>query len=527
MGQEITSSPIRIKRFLGLNTRITDTSIAINEAAALQNVNITEESLEQRRGSVKLNTVAFKEKTDTTAKPITGLYKGVLNGVTYQVGTGGDAFKELSSSAWVDRTGAVTITDDRDNHFSFSTFLDGSVNEVFIMSNGVDAPFKWTGTGNASLLSSPPGNFKFQVVHKNKLWVAVDDILYFSALRNAESYDLSNDLIRFQYNGEDNEGLAVYGDNLIWFSKTSIRAISGSSNRDLFAQTIIEGEGCASGYSIQNVVSRRYGNILVFLSSEGILKAFNGSKNLIKIGDPAYTNFLDMNRDRHQQSVSMNYKTLNQYWIGLTFGSSSTNDQVFCYDYFNDVHSDPETGRPLSSILYHDGINANAMSIFESSGQEIAVTGDYNGFALKQDFGNLDEGTTAITSLWQTGKIDAGSPSHVKLLTDLAIVTNQSGSSTITVDAITQNNSASSTKTITSGGYFWGGFFWGAGYWSGAKVVYTRLPLTQTIATDENPIYGRYFQFSINHSTSDEPMTVEEMIISVTDLGDQPEYVES
>lgn len=527
MGQEITTTPVRIKRFLGLNTKITDTAIAINEASGLQNVNITEESLQQRLGSIKLNAVGFKDKTDTVIKPITSLYEGILGTTRFQVGTGGDAFKQLSAGAWVDRTGAVTITDDQDNHFSFTTFLDNAVADVFIGCNGINPPFKWTGAGNASVLATPPGNFKFQVVHKNKLWATVGDILYFSALRDGETWDTANDLVRFQYNGEDNEGLAVYGDNLVYFTPTSIRMVSGSSNRDLFSQTIIEGEGCASGYSIQNIVSRRYGNILIFLSNEGTFKGFNGSKNLIKLGDSAAPTFRDMQRDRYPQAVSMDYKKLNQYWLGMTFGSGTETDQVFVYDYFNDINTDPETGRVLSSILYHTGIKPNAMAIFQAAGQEIAVTGDYNGFALKQDFGLLDESATAVESLWQTGKIDFGAPNHIKLLTDLNIITTQSSTTTMALNVTTQNNAGTANLSISPSGGLWGTMLWGTGLWSAPNTKYTRCEITPNPPTSEDPIFGRYMQFQINHSDINEAMDVEELIIGVTDLGDQPEYIET
>ena len=149
----------------------------------------------------------MSSKTDSVVKNITGIYEGILNGTRYQVGIGGDAFKQLSAGAWVDKTGAVTITDDDDIHWSFATFLNSSFADIIIAANGIDAPIKWTGSGNAAALSSPPGNFNFPVVHKNKLWVAVGDVVYFSALRNGESWDTSNDIARFINKGEDITGL--------------------------------------------------------------------------------------------------------------------------------------------------------------------------------------------------------------------------------------------------------------------------------------------------------------------------------
>lgn len=524
MGQEITTTPIRIKQFLGLNNKITDTAIDLREASALQNVNLTEESCDQRNGSVKLHTVAFKDKTDSVVKNITGIYEGILNGTRYQVGIGGDAFKQLSAGAWVDKTGAVTITDDDDIHWSFATFLDSSFADIIIAANGINAPIKWTGSGNAAALSSPPGNFNFPVVHKNKLWVAVGDVVYFSALRNGESWDTSNDIARFINKGEDITGLYRYSDRIVVFQESAIHVISGSSTRDLYVQTVVTGDGCASGYSIQEIESRRYGNILAFLSPEGTFKGFNGTKNLIKLGDLAEPLFRRMNGQRKAQCVSLNYRKLGQYWLGMTYASGTQTDQIMIYDYLNDIYSN-ESGRPLSSILYHTGIKSNAMAIFTSAGSEYPVTANYSGFALKQDSGLLDEETDAIVSQWKTGRIDFNSPSHIKMLTDLNIVTTQSSATNMAINVTSGRLAGVASLSIEAAGGLWGEN-WGELIWSAPSTAYTRAEITPIPSTSEEAIMGRYHQFEFNHSDPEEAMSVEELIIGVTDLGDQPEFLE-
>lgn len=526
MGKEINTSPFRLKQFLGLNQRITDTAIDPREAAGLENVNITEESLRQRLGSEFLNSVAFKEKTNTTAVSITGIYETTVNGTQVRVGTGGDSFREYVSLNWTDRTGAVTITNDADIHFSFATFYDNANAEIVIAANGTDAPLKWTGSGNASALATPPGNFNFPVVHKNRLWVAVDDIVYFSDYRDGETWDTLLNLARFDHRGEDITGLYKYADQIIVFQKTAIHAISGGSNRDLFIQTIVSGEGCASGFSIQEVESRKYGNILIFLSNQGIIKGFNGSKNLLKLGDAAPDLFSSMNVGRHPQSVSMNYKKLGQYWLALTYGTGTENNQIVIYDYRNDFYTD-EKGRQLSSILYHTGINANAMNIWYTNLGEIPVTGDYNGFALQQDKGLLDEEASPIRSTWLTGRFDFGAPNNVKMLSDFAIVTTQSTTTEMSITATTKNYSGISSLSIPAAGGLWGSMVWGTGLWSSPSTEYTRAEFTLSDPSLEGAIIGRYHQFQFNHSDPDEAMVVEEVIIGVTDLGYQPEYLES
>jgi len=524
MGQEINSANLRLPKFLGLNLMKSDTSIGQMEASALQNVNITNDALMQRGGSASISTNLFKDKTDATAKTIAGLYSGIIGGTRYQVGVGGDAFKKLTNS-WTDLTGAVTVTDDADNLVSFATFFDNGGNECFIICPEQDTPFKWLGgAANAAALAATPGDFRFPVVHMNRLWVAVDDIIYISDYFDCETWDVAWDLQRFRGDGEDITGVARYADRIIVMKPSSIFMISGSSYADYSSQLIVSGDGCASGYSIQEVESRRYGNILVFLSKEGQLKGFNGSKNLIPLGDPAKPLYDKMNKTRLSKCGSANYRPLKQYWLTMTYGAGTAHDQIMAYDYFNDTYTSDD-GQPLSTNLYHLGIDANCMAIFETAtAQQILVTADYDGNVFRQDYGLDDEGSLTIDAKWQSGKLDMGDPSSVKLLTELAVVTTQSSETHLSVTVTTSGNSAAGVAVIPTGGSLWGAMVWGTGLWSEPETKYTRVELTPSFG--EDAVSGRYFLLQLAHSTPAEAMRIEDVIMGATNLGQQPEYVE-
>lgn len=526
MGQESFSTQVRINRFLGLNTKYSDLSIDQREATGLQNVNITDYSVETRKGSAKKHSTAFKDKTGATTKNITGLYETKLAGSVYRVGIGGDAFKEYSASAWTDRTGAVTITDSDNIHWSFATFKDsGGANDIIVAANGSNAPIKWTGSGNAAALSSPPGNFAFPVVHSLKLWVAVGDIVYFSAIRDGESWDTTNDIIRFENKGEDITCLKAYAGRLIVFLESAIYIVHGSSNRDLFVEKVVDGYGTKSGHTVKEVVSSRYGNILVFLSSDGLLRAFNGSKNLIDIGDPATPLFRSMSQSRLDDCVAGVYKSKNQYWLATALSAGTQNNQIIIYDFKNDYFSD-QSGRPLSSILYHTGVNSNAMATWTENDVEILVTSNYTGFALKQDSGLLDEEVNPINGIWQGKKFDFGSPSASKMLVDLNLVTTQSTETNVSVSIVTDQTSCSGDVTIEANGSLWGTMVWGVDNWSSPATAYTRVEVSNNDTSKEDPCFGRYFVPQINHNSSSESMVTNELILGVTPLGDQAEFSE-
>lgn len=527
MGQETTTTQVKFKTFLGLNTKMSDTDIDVREAAALLNVYSYQGGVRDRKGSTFASSNAFKDKTDTTAKAITGLYTGFLGGTQYYVGTGGDAFKEFTGGAWTDRTGAVTITDSANNLSKTVTFFSSAAADIFItgFEAGI-APIKWTGSGNAAALASPPGNFKYPVVHKNKLWVSIDDIVYFSALRNGESWDTTNDIARFQGDGEDVTGLASYKDVIVVFKNTSIHVISGSSNRDLFIQQVISGDGTNSPYSIQLVDSKRYGRILVFVNKDGIIKGFNGSNTLLPLGDYAESLFQEMNGARLRYVSSMLVPQYNQYWSSLSFGADSTHSQIAAYDYFNDTYT-AQDGRPLSSIFYHVGINANAMAIWPTSGVNTPYCGNYDGQLLQMDDGLSDEESgDAIQATWSTGKVDFGDASVHKMLSDLNTVTTQTSDTTLAVTVTTDLASGLGTETIDAAGDLYGEGIYGTALYSGPATSYTRFELTPQPSTSEEPVSGRYFIFRLTHNTSAESMRIEEFLAGVTNLGQEAQYTE-
>lgn len=519
---------LRIKRFFGINTKVNDTDIAIGESFGLENVNLTEEALEQRTGTQLISTNTFDD-SGANPVPITGLYSNILSGNQRQIGTGGDRIQEYTGGAWVDISGAVVITPGQNNLFRFERFFDNAADEVFIAVNGIDPPIKWTGVGNADVLAGVPGNFSKVLVHKNKLWGVVDDFIYFSAQFDGETYNIVRDVIRFSGNGGDILDIISYQDRIVVIQPKAISVIAGQDSRDLYVQEVVTGEGGSSGFSAQVINSRRYGSIVMYLADDGTFKGFNGTSTPIKLGEPAEnTLFAGMNRVRRAYAIGVNYEERNQYWLAMTDGAGLQNDEVVLYDYFNDVHSHPETGRPVSSILHHTGLNINAAAIFDYDGEKRLVTGDYEGNLLLQDSGQLrDFGNVAIESNWLSGKLAFATPTHVKLITDANVLTTQYSRTNLEMIFTTRNRRGESNELIeVDPDSRWGTMIWGEGRWAASSPVYTRMMMTLDDEDSYAGVYGRYIQFQIIHTEPDERMKIEEIILTVSDLGEQQEYIE-
>lgn len=383
MGLETTTQPIAFSSFRGLNTRLSDISARSREATALQNINLTTETISVRPGTILFSKEQIIEAGEP--KAVTGIFETVLGSTIKRVVTAGTKIYSLSSSGYLtDITGAVTITESQDNLFQFEKAKDGSGDDIIVACNGIDPPIKWTGTGNAAVLGgSPPGNFKYIVWRKNRLYGTDGEFTYHSEKLNAESWDAQNWVLRISSSGKNtNEmtGIKAFGDYLAMFKEDVIKMFSGENFTDGFLIDAVTGEGARSGYSIIEIPSRRYGNILAFVTSLSELKGFNGTKNLINLSDPIDNILRSYARDRVPYISAVNYKNNNQYYATLTNGGSKHN-RIVAYDYFLDGFEQGED--PESTMLIHNNIKANVLAVMTYRGQENVFSGSYDGWILR------------------------------------------------------------------------------------------------------------------------------------------------
>jgi len=383
MALDNTTTPIPFSTFRGWNTKLSPISISVREATQIKNVVLGQETIQVRNGNNVLFKTQFQEAG--VAKPITGIYQAVLGSTIYRVATGGTKIKSFTESGVLtDITGAVVLTDSQDNLTSFASFTDGGGNDVIIGANGIDPPWKWTGAGNATLLAGVPANFKYIIVHKNRLWGSDGEFLYHSDLLDGEAWDPLYWVARFKNKGTTtNEitGLGVLGDNLVVLKENGLFLIGGESIPEAYKQDILVNEGCISGYSVQNFSSRRYGEILTFVNRKNEIKGFNGTKDLINISDPIDNTLNTYYQDRARY-VSAVCNPEKEYVATMSTGVSPTHNVLIAHDYYLDgFDGDPESKIPIeSTMLYHEGIKANVLGTITISGSDVVCYGSYDGF---------------------------------------------------------------------------------------------------------------------------------------------------
>ncbi len=391
--QEETIQPISFTSFRGLNTKLSQVSLAQREASDLQNIVLTQERIDSRNGDVLHSTTQLVE--GGAAKAVNGIFQAVLGNTIFRVVTGGTKIYSMNANGVLsDITGTATLTDGQNNLQRFATIKDGGGNDIIVGGNGINPLWKWNGSSNAAPLGgSPPGNLKNLIFHKNRLWGSNGEFVYHSDLLNGESWDALLWVLGCKSQGiSTNEvtAIAKYGDNLMISKEDTIFLFSGESALNGYLQDVATKEGFASGYSVVEVASRRYGNILVGVNRRGELIGFNGTKNIIRISDPIDNLLRTYNGVRAPFISAVNFQDFNHYMATHTTASGTAHDRLIAYDYFLDGYDAAPDGKPESTMLIHKGLALNVLVVMDNSGKETVFGGTVDGWVVRLNEGNRD-----------------------------------------------------------------------------------------------------------------------------------------
>lgn len=379
----------------GLNTKASHFAVKENESPDCQNVNFGEDgAIIQRNGYVALLTTAI-----TGTPKVTGIHAYVqADGDDWLIVTAGSKIYKSDSMTTVslgDITGEITITPLY--LFDFCTFMD-----TVILTNGVDPPIKWDGSGDAVAAAVPTGltTAKWVAQFKNYLFYAnvtqggtlYASRIYYSDLMDIGTWDATNYIDVSRDDGEQIKGMEVLGDRLCIFKESKVYELIATGDPDVPFQMIeTPGRGCASGYTIFNVMG-----YLIYLSYDGLYR-FDGSYSTI-VSDKITPTINEANQSRLADYVAAPYFDNKQYWLCTTATSNQAlNNRVIVWDWYNDA------------FTLYTNIAASYVTTFRVSGKEYMYSGDYYGQLYRQDYGTNDNGT-AIDAYYWTAWLDAGAP---------------------------------------------------------------------------------------------------------------------
>jgi hypothetical protein len=341
-------------------------------------------------------------------------------------------YYDTTTSKWTDITDVLVSTGGLNNLF-FSEIM----NNILIMTNGKDAPKKWTGTGNIAALGGTPPIAKYVKKFKNYLvfgntietgtnypqrvrWsdTGLPESWTPGAGSNAGYQDLTEgvDFIT---------GLEILGDWLIVFKERSIYAayLSGTPGQIFAFDIKVDGTGCSAGATISPVK-----NFLFFMSYDNIY-SFDGL-NIASIGDNIKDElFSIVNASAMGNSFSLVIESLDEYHLFIPTGSNTTPDTEFIYNYKLNSWTRAEKSS-ITRTGYYTSLTvttwASAIGTwaeqtlrwndrFLFSDAPVNLYGDVNGNVFQQDFSRTDLNGEAQDAYFDTKDFQMGNLERHKI----------------------------------------------------------------------------------------------------------------
>ena len=391
-------------------------------------------------GRSKHNSVAI-----SGAPAITGIYQLNIETPAFYAIAGTKFYKD-NSGTWEDKTGAVTITSDQNNLWSFSRFQDKMIATSFSRDQAIEHD---GGSGNASAVSNMPAG-KFNAVLAQRLFsfntASQPKLGYYSGLNDRTSWDTTNDFLNFKESESDNEEISGVGEhlnNLIVGKENSIFRIYHTGTFPPFKYYVISrNHGIQSHYSIQNIPPCGvYPERLFWVGRDNFYQLIGD--DVTSIADDIKPFFSEgapfqVNLSRLKYASSGVIKEKNLYWCAFTSGSGSTNDYIFLLDYKNMMWSICD-------------FTSNCFGIRVISGREFLYSGSYTGFVAKHDPAIYNNMGSAYTSQFYFPWIDFGDTQVEKQIKYLIALFDAVGSFNITFEYRTNLTTDNFTVTTASG----------------------------------------------------------------------------
>jgi len=349
---------------------------------------------------------------------------------------------------------------------------------LLLLSNGVDAPQKYTsGAGVSALGGSPPATGKYGISWGGRWWLATGDTLFYSKVNDAEVWAAPDGgSIQIDRGSGDITGLSVFMGNLMIFKRRKILRLLPSTN---LASTAVREVSSRIGTMSHGTIAEARGGICMFASDNGIGGIFatssTGGFYVDNISD-AIKPILDRrNLPTQSTAWSIYNEARDEYWYQYGTTGSTPSEGVIC-----------NTGLGRNRLRYtrHNRANILCGTIWRKSGEDVQVVGTTTGKVLQMHSGDAWDNTN------YTGRIVT--PSHTqgrlgwmkrynRVFADF--LTNGSYPLTLKISLGRKDlpGLGGETLTSTAGGVSdgWGVGEWGAALFGGAEQRGAHFRLTK------------------------------------------------
>lgn len=468
----------------GLNTKSPPMVLKSNEASDLQNLNILPTGgFEKRNGNSIFNSVAMNSGAAIQGL---GYFRTSTSSDYMMVICGNKIYKSDNLDKTMDDiSGSVSITSGKDYPWTHA-----QMNNLSIFVGGApDAPIKWNGSGNATVLGGTPPNGSFCLTANNRCFIgntsSNPSTIYWSILGNPEDWSGSGSGSQnVQLNdGDTLVGGSVVGvDTMVLFKQNSTHMLNiRSAPFPLYP--LFPNVGAVSKRGIVNV-----DGVIYFITPEPRMKATDGTE-VISFSDSIDDVWDSLNKDRLKFIVGIHNRRLRQIWWFVSTTSSTTHDLCIVWDLQRKCWLRHPTGFKMNSTVF--------------VGDRSIYAGAYDGKIYKLDdvLATEDDSETvpAINAYWRSGWIDFSNTIDAKTPQYATLVYSGSGNLDFTYSYGFDFNKDRVSEYIskTTGG-LWGVGSWGVVKWGGDSNIPKLINMKG---------YGNFFQFFIQHNTTAQNFT--------------------
>ena len=435
---------------------------------------------------------------------------------------GDNLYKDLKNASPTQITGTVTITSGQNNLVTFTHF-----NDVALMCNGVDNPWKWAGSGNASIIGGSPPIFNTMLAKWNRVFgaghAAAPRTIRFSNLGDYETWGSSNTVAAIL--GDSSS--AVEGRDFIWqlghLGDSAFVGLQNSLGRILYTgdSTTPFRYNQLSEFGIEgahNYVA--VGNGGYFLTNRGV-HFIRPSDILITYESSlisgrrlrAFWGLLNKSRIKYTTGTLYNTRGGNLLVLWpLSTGSSTTHDAVLIMDVTD--------GPGKEHFAIWTGWDANAMAQVRNTSsqrEELLFTSSV-GYVWQGDDGSTSDNGSAFLAEAATRWEDFGVPSEKKNFRDLYLEVRQSGAFDLNIAIyFDYNTAASQTITQTLAGSAqaaWDSAVWDTDVWPTLGILRDYL-----LGVDD----GVTMAFRFYTAGAEQPWTIFKAVPAVEAVGEAKE----
>lgn len=460
-----SASTIELTDFSGgRNSHDPEFLVKLNQAVDLQNINLLERGFRKRYGNTAFNSSAMVDATTA----ISGMgYIKFNSGSEFLNAVAGTKFFTSASliGTMSDATGALTITSDQNNIWTPVIF-----NDLQIWFGGApDAPFKYSGSGNAVALGGTPPSARTAFVAANRIFAistsANPSIIQWPILSNPEDWTGTGSGSQ-QVSKNDGEellfGVPVDADTAILF-KNSSTYLMPLTKAPFPVYTLQSKIGAAGRYSWVFVNGTIY-----FITPTRRMKATSDGVNFVEF--PEYVDDLwdSINTTRIQYIRGIYYEQLGQIHWYVSTGSSTTNNVCIIWDIMR------------KAWLYHPtGFKANTACLVQN---RRLFTGHYNGKMFEQNkiatYTDASESSPfAIDAYWQTPSLRLSTVDGIiyPYWIDLSALSETVGNMTISYGFNFTTDQKNGAVSLVAPGSQWDVDLWDVGMWGGQTSIRRRI----------------------------------------------------